>query len=395
MTAERSLLAMRCANPRLVVELPCPEDLFFHPAHRLIYAAQVAAAEAQEPGDIQAITSRMEASGTLEDAGGIGEVTSVLVSLMATTPEDARYYRSQLVTAKAHRETIKLIDDSLPDLRAMRLPLPEFAESIATAAHQESGPKAETLARQMDKLFAELERSEPREAFSLGNPALDRNLDGGLHRKEMAVVAGLPGGGKSVLLAMAALAAAQAGKAVAFFSLEMPAQDVLKRMASNLAGVRVKAAHEKPSQGEMDRMSRALIGMTDLPLTISDNLTSLPEIEAEARRLARVGKADLIVIDYLQLIENAGPESREQAVSETARRLKNLALTSNSVVLTASQLNEDGRLRESRAIGHHADQVLMIGEDGITIGKNRRGPSGLSVRVRMRGELGRFEETNE
>jgi replicative DNA helicase len=88
-------------------------------------------------------------------------------------------------------------------------------------------------------------------------------------------------------------------------------------------------------------------------------------------------------------------DSREQAISELARRLKLTALKTNSVVLTASQLNEEGRLRESRAIGHHADAVINIRHDGspiIVIDKNRRGQRGATVPVVMRGDISRFEE---
>ena len=100
----------------------------------------------------------------------------------------------------------------------------------------------------------------------------------------------------------------------------------------------------------------------------------------------------MIAVDYLQLVENPTADNREQAVAEVARKLKNIALGCGSVVLSASQMNESGQLRESRAVGHHADHVLNIGDDGISIVKNRRGPRDLSLPVTMRGELGRFEE---
>ena len=129
-----------------------------------------------------------------------------------------------------------------------------------------------------------------------------------------------------------------------------------------------------------------------MPLTIIDNLASLAAIEAEARRLIRTKKADVVIIDYVQLVENSGAETREACVAEVARKFKNLALSGQCAVLTASQLNEDGRLRESRAIGHHADIVVHISGDALVINKNRRGPRDVSIPVTLRGELGRFEE---
>jgi replicative DNA helicase len=143
----------------------------------------------------------------------------------------------------------------------------------------------------------------------------------------------------------------------------------------------------------MDSASRAIRALYGLPLTIVDNLSSLADIDREARRLARLKKADVVIVDYLQLVENPEADSREQAVSEIARKLKNLALNCGAVVLTASQMNEAGQLRESRAIGHHADTIINIGDDRITVEKNRRGARGIGVNVTLRGELGRFEES--
>jgi replicative DNA helicase len=97
--------------------------------------------------------------------------------------------------------------------------------------------------------------------------------------------------------------------------------------------------------------------------------------------------------DYLQLVETPEADSRDQAVSEVARKLENLALNCGAAVLTASQMNEAGQLRESRAIDHHAEAIINIADDRITVEKNRRGSRSGGVNVTLRGELGRFEES--
>jgi replicative DNA helicase len=88
-------------------------------------------------------------------------------------------------------------------------------------------------------------------------------------------------------------------------------------------------------------------------------------------------------------------ETREQHVSEITRRLKAIALQLNLALATASQLNEEGRLRESRAIGHHSDHVWLIkkSEGGafVNIDKNRDGERDRSFPVLMRGDISRFE----
>jgi replicative DNA helicase len=105
---------------------------------------------------------------------------------------------------------------------------------------------------------------------------------------------------------------------------------------------------------------------------------------------------DLVVVDYVQLVSTTGKqESREQVVSSFARALKNLALDLNCCVLTASQLNDDGRLRESRAIGQHADNVLTIVADedkpGFSIDKVRNGQARVFVPAQLHGKVSRFE----
>ena len=114
----------------------------------------------------------------------------------------------------------------------------------------------------------------------------------------------------------------------------------------------------------------------------------------EARRLIRLKKADVVIVDYIQLVENTGAETREACISEVARKLKNLALTANIAVLTASQLNDNGMLRESRAIGHHADFVISISDGSLIVDKNRHGPRNVSIPIKLKGELGRFEESD-
>jgi replicative DNA helicase len=152
-----------------------------------------------------------------------------------------------------------------------------------------------------------------------------------------------------------------------------------------------------------------------MKLTIRDDLSEVGEIAAEASRLASLGKADLIVVDYLQIVTMPSADNREQAVSELSRRLKLTGLKTNSAIITASQLNDEGAVRESRAIAHHTDFLVLISHPDekkkevasykkktetqptsrIHIGKNRRGQRDVFVPVKMRGEISRFEQIDE
>ena len=267
-----------------------------------------------------------------------------------------------------------------------------FAERIAAAAQGPEIVERVTLQEHIDSLVDELERQEPPESFSTGLSKLNLQLDGGVHRGELLVVAGETSCGKSMLLGTAALACAQVGNHVLYVSLEMPAKDILRRMVANIAGIRIKGVHEKPDDKEKGATTKAICTLSSLPITIKDNLAILTAIESEVRRLTRLKKADVVMIDYLQLVENCAADNREQAMAEVARKLKNLALGCGWAVFTASQLNDDGKLRESRAIGHHADLVISMGNDVLKVIKNRRGPRDVSIPVILRAEIGRFED---
>jgi len=394
-TAERAALSLLHHSPNLVQTLPWRDEMFFHPANKIIFLAIESAVSENAGVDLIAITSRLEAAGTLEDVGGAGELTTLLFTYGGPNPQLIGEYFDKLSDAAVARNTVMAAKEHLADLSSCFITPADYSERVAVAATGPEVAKKETLRDQIVELYTDMERREAPEAFRTGILGVDTRLGGGVQRGELAVVAAETSRGKSVVLGMAAKEAAEDGKAVAIFSLEMKAKDYLKRIAANVAGCPIKGILERPSQPEINRASNAITAVSRMNLTVVDNLSEMGAILAEARRLARLGKADLVVIDYVQLVENSTADSREQAISEIVRKLKNLALGSNIAVFTASQLNDDGKLRESRAIGHHADQVLSISDAGITISKNRRGPRDVTVPVTLRGEISRFEEVTK
>jgi replicative DNA helicase len=143
-------------------------------------------------------------------------------------------------------------------------------------------------------------------------------------------------------------------------------------------------------------MNAALLKLHQLPIEIVDGIDNIDEIEAQINRYAGEKRADVIVVDYLQIISCDGDENRESQISEIARRLKVIASQKGSIMLTASQLNDEGRLRESRAIGMHSDQVVYVEhikeKSRLTVKKNRRGQRNYMTDIIMRGDISRLEE---
>jgi replicative DNA helicase len=422
-TAEKAALSLIAIDPEVLPHLSWNADLFALEQHKLIFKALERVYQRTGSTNALGAISDLETTGKLNAAGGkegvIETLKTILLAPGAMCVETAADYRSQLLKAKGYRDAIQTWEEAHDDVCAMRADLPAIAESLANAIQPETNSKS--VKEHLSDFLDDLENKSPLENFATGIPRVDKLLGGGMRRGEMLVVGAQTSGGKSILLYQAALNALLEGKAVTIFSLEMPAKSILQRMACNLIGKtivpmrEINAVSDWKTVANAKDITNAIGQLMTMNLTIRDDMSEVGEIIAEANRLASLGKADVIVVDYLQIVTMPNADNREQAVSELSRRLKLTALKTNSVVLTASQLNDDGAVRESRAIGHHTDFLLIISHPDdkkkepagyrktapaqptsrIRIDKNRRGQRDVFVPVKMRGEISRFEEIHE
>ena len=345
--------------------------------------------------------AELEATGQLEAAGGEEAVHQILSTMKVASgkvcQDMADDYRKHLHKTKAYRDVITLIETEEPSLRTGKTNLKELSETIMKCAEDRTS-KVKPVKDLIIEIIDEMEGKVKEEVYTTGLLKVDRALKGGMHKGEMMTVASETGGGKSIYLVQAALANLLEGKSVLFFSLEMNAKDILTRMACNLAGyaIREPEDYKNANQGELTKMNAALLKLHQLPIEIVDGIDNIDEIEAQINRYAGEKRADVIVVDYLQIISCDGDENRESQISEIARRLKVIASQKGSIMLTASQLNDEGRLRESRAIGMHSNQVVYIehikDKSRLTIKKNRRGQRNYMTEIIMRGDISRLEE---
>src|SRR3990170_2196445 len=215
---------------------------------------------------------------------------------------------------------------------------------------------------------------------------------GGLHRSDLTILAGRPGMGKTSLATNIAFSAAQrfsrdiedgidptksAGAGVAFFSLEMSADQLATRVLAEQSGISSENLRMgKISQQDFRNLARAAGELQGLPLYIDDTPgLTIAALRARARRLKRQKGIGMVVVDYLQLLQGTGKngaaENRVQEISEISRGLKQLAKELDLPVLALSQLSraveqrEDKRpqlsdLRESGSIEQDADIVLFV-----------------------------------
>lgn len=372
-----------------------PEDLFFNQAHKIILesAKRVKDAGGNSAFDIEVDLVKR---GLLDEVGGSQGLWEITNTNNDISKENAAYHRSYLIDALKYRnalQAVRLAEDGLLKQKGDIAALASELSVISTFLNRQH----KTVKQHLDDLLLELEGNAQAEAFTTGLMDLDRITHGGPKRGELTTVAAESSGGKSIMLMQIALLNLLAGKRVMYFSLEMSAKQVLERMLSHMSERNIRAEVEARYAPAINALVQNATVMKELPLILEDQTTDMESIEASIREHAASGAADIAVIDYVQLVNlraMTSNETREQHVSEITRKMKAMALQCDIAVITASQLNDDGKLRESRAIGHHSDHVWKVihGDEGsiLHVVKNRSGERNVSVPILMQGHISKF-----
>ena len=185
-------------------------------------------------------------------------------------------------------------------------------------------------------------------------------------------------------------------------SLEMSAQQIIDRLVANLGEVSLRSLAEGvKSEGEMKGVFKAMTALNKVPLVIRDDLHDIASIVAAARAMAKSPEGlKILFVDYIQLVRcdltTHKDITREREVAEVSRRLRLLGLELGCVVFAITQLNEQGRARESRAIGQDATAVIIVKltedptEREISIPIQRSGPCGVSAKLGFSGKYAKF-----
>ena len=398
--AEQALLGAMLVNneaANLVTAFLLPEH-FFLPVHGRIYDAVLRMIERGQIANPVTLKHYFERDEGLEDAGG-GQYLARLAGSAVTVINAEHYGRTihDLALRRAlvgvGEEVVNDAYDSPPDQPA--------SEQIETAEHKlyrlaEDGridPGGQHFAAPLTQAVHMIELAYKRDSHLTGAPTglndLDRLL-GGLHPSDLLILAGRPGMGKTALATNIAFNAASRyrpgggadgtqaidGAKVAFFSLEMSAEQLATRILAEQTGI----SSDRLRRGEVrdidfDRIVQASREMEGLPLFIDDSpALTIAGLRARARRLKRRHGISLIVVDYLQLMRpttSVRLNNRVQEVTEITQGLKALAKDLNLPVLALSQLSraveqrDDKRpqladLRESGSIEQDADVVMFI-----------------------------------
>lgn len=221
-------------------------------------------------------------------------------------------------------------------------------------------------------------------------------------------VAARTGLGKTTLACNFAINAAEKGKRVAIFSIEMTAHELTEKMISNIAGISVlRFENRLLSDIELDRVSAAREKFHQMPINIYDVDSDFAKLQASIQAIGATGSTDLVIIDYVQLLKVRGAQSRNYEIQEITNALKSTAKRLSVPVVILAQLNrsvetDDGfrrpglrDLKDSSSIEQDSNGVFFIheekGEYELIIGKNRKGQKG-SIKLKVDLKNNRMSE---
>ncbi len=408
-----------------VIERVREED-FYRKDHRTIFHAISQLSEEGEPYDIVTVAEWLENHQLLDEAGGMRNLAALAENTPSANNISAyadivrkRSILRQLISATSD------INDTVfnPQGRSSEQIL-EYAEQTVfeIAERENQGRKSyhdikEYLKGALERIDELFHKDSPITGIATGYDDLDMKT-AGFQRSDLIIVAGRPSMGKTAFAINIAEHAAIKGKqSVAVFSMEMPGEQLAMRMMSSLGRIdQHKIRTGKLEDEDWPRLTSAVSILQESKMFIDDTPALTPsELRARCRRISREHGLDLVVVDYLQLMQVAGTsENRATEISEISRSLKAMAKELSVPVIALSQLNRslesrtDKRpvmsdLRESGAIEQDADVILFIYRDEvydedsvdkglaeIIISKQRNGPIG-KVKLAFRGQYTRFE----
>ncbi|HEX19798.1 MAG TPA: replicative DNA helicase, partial [Acidiferrobacteraceae bacterium] len=318
---------------------------FYRKEHRLIYAALQALCDENNPADVVTVSEWLEKNDRLEQAGGL----SYLASLADNTPSAANILAyAEIVHEDAVRRKLIEIAGGITDLAYQ--PQGRDAAALLDKAEQEILNISEQGARRRGGFEAlsslltktvdridELYRSDnPFTGIQTGYTDLD-NMTLGLQKADLIIVAGRPSMGKtSLAMNIAENAAIGQKMKVGLFSLEMPSEQIAMRMLASLGRINSgKIRSGKLDDEDWPRLTSAMTLLAEAPIFVDDTpAITVMELRSRARRLQREHGLDMIIIDYLQLMQGPeGNENRATEISNITRALKAMAKELNIPVI--------------------------------------------------------------
>ena len=379
---ERAVLSAVIFDPETYEEIASklsPHD-FYLPFHQHIFAAMEELSAEEKPLDDEFLRTKLTSMGKFDEVAMLDVLSSNPISNTAAYMQEIKAKSTKRALATLATEIKKVtIEDDLPAEDIMNLvekKLYEITQNSTSDDFRES--KEITLA-----MMAEIERLK-----ALGNSKLIgtdtgfKNLNdrtSGFGKGDLVIIAARPAMGKTALVLNMALKAIERNEGVAFFSLEMPAEQLMLRLLSAKTSIPLQALRVGDLRDEQwSQLSAATDDLASKKLFVDDGgYATIHHVRSKLRKLkAQHPEISVAIIDYLQLMSGEGKEGRQQEVSEISRGLKQLARELQIPIVALSQLNRgvesrDNKrpmlsdLRESGAIEQDADIILFVYRDDV------------------------------
>jgi len=403
-----SALLSRDASNRLMEEIKSQD--FYSPTNQTIFEAMKELFDSGKPIDTVTVSEVV-----FKDKKNTTSLkTSTIARLVDNVPSSANFERYiEIVLEQSNRRKLLKASSRIELLayatdKDIHNVMDEAEQSIFSASDDAIGEGLIGVADVLDGAIERIEEIENQGTGLSGLATHFADLDAtlaGLQEGNLIVIAARPSMGKSSLALNIATNVSKEKKITAFFSLEMTKEELVQRVL--FAEAKVTSGDARKGQLGPEKWSRvveAASKVNNMPLYFDDaSVITVTDIRAKSRRLKASKGLDLIVVDYLQLMQGLSGDNRQQEIAEISRNLKNLARELKVPIIALSQLNraaearEDkrprlGDLRESGAIEQDADIVMMLyRDDYYNAATERPGVAEVNIVKHRSGSTGKVD----
>ena len=407
------LLDSRCMPDILAI---LKKEDFYKTSHLKIYEAMCKLDDIQEPIDMITLPKKLEELRVLDECGGSYYLTELVESI--PTAANVEYHARIVLSASLKRNIIGLCEKSKNSCYEYDVDPFDIIEKMTSISVIETGKDIEPLSRDLHDTYDWISEKHDNPGISgikTGLIELD-DLTGGFNPGDSTIIAARPSMGKSALVENIILKAAEDKYKIAFFSLENTRRKVTLRFMSKLGRINIQDIKRgkliEHEWAKLTNLSSELERLSDRIFVDDSSPINVHHVRTKSRRVKHKYGLDLIVVDYMQLMD--GPdksESRNSELTYISRNMKSIAKELDCHIINLSQLSRKceerqnkrpmlSDLRESGAIEQDADIVISVYRpsyygidnqpDEVQVLKNRDGPIG-TANVTFKKEWAGFE----
>lgn len=377
---EESLIGALLVEPDFFSEIAgiIKTESFYSDANAIIFETIKKLASTGLSFNVMIVSNELKNSGNLDRAGGIVRVTELAAN--GSFNADVQFYAKLITEAFVRRQMIAVLADlsnkcyeNDEDVETLIFALQKASNELETNFDcVDSGSTTKEVAKEtLDEIYSDYEKAKNNQSAGINTGFAKLNqLIGGFKPATFIILAARPGIGKTSVALHFVTTAAKSGKYVNFFTFEMTKPQIFKILIAGEGNIdRTNIRDGKLDDFELKKIDRAIRYLEDLPILWNSRRMNIAQLKSAIRKNVRRGKCDMVVIDYLQLIDSTDKRMiREQQIAEISRELKGLSLEFKIPVIALSQLNRLAEtevpqlrhLRESGAIEQDADNVIFI-----------------------------------